>query len=494
MPDVKDWSLRDALNIIYRRINILRVTVLVLPLAVLAVCLIVNPVFESTAQVVVTAKTETSTLLQYPRELGAQMSVNLNVDETDLNSEIEILKSPDLWIHVVEKLGVSAFKTEEESWSERIAIAVNNFLGFESKAPLTAPGEVSPEIRELARILSKGLKATVAPKSKVLDLSFKYPDPVMVQKIMATLLDLYLTYHQQVYALPGAEQFFLGQSAHYQEKYYNAEQELTEFKKKWGISLAERQKQELISQVKLIEDTLVEVNANLSQYRIILPALRNRVYSSAQLSPTAQRGSENTFLNVIAAQLLRAELRQWQVGQAFLVDTRDYQDAKQLVQDLSNRFEEAASVEADILEAKKGSLEKSLGEKQAQLELLEEKSDTARRLQLAATIAKERYLQYSAKEEEARLEGLKGGQKLLSVSVVGKPFTRPEPVFPRTGLFVLGALMMSFPLGLGLIILVSIFDHTIYTPRDVEVATGMSVLASFGRIGKSQGKDSHPKT
>jgi uncharacterized protein involved in exopolysaccharide biosynthesis len=487
MADDRDWSLRDALNIIYRRINILRLTVVMLPLAVLAVCLLVKPVFESTAQVVVTAKTETSTLLQYPRELGAQMSVNLNVDETDLNSEIEILRSPDLWIQVVEKIGIPALVTEEKGWLDQISKSVSDFLGFKAKPPVTHPGEVAPEVRELARQLSKNLKATVAPKSKVLDLSFRFPDPAMVQKIMATLLDLYLTYHLQVYALPGAEQFFLGQSDLYRDKYYKAEEELTDFKKQWGISLAERQKQELISQIKQIQDSLVEVNANLSQYRIILPVLKNRMYSSAQLTPTSQRGSENTFLSVIATQLLRAEQRQWQVGQAFLTDTRDYQDAKQIVEDLSRRFEEAATVEGEILEAKKSSLEKSLGNKQAQLELLEEKSDVARRLQLAATIAKERFLQYSAKEEEARLESLKGGQKLLSVSVVGKPFTRPDPVFPRTGLFVLGALFMSFPLGLGLILLVSIFDHTVYTPRDVEAATGLSVLASFGRIGKGRG-------
>jgi uncharacterized protein involved in exopolysaccharide biosynthesis len=490
MREDKGLSLRDALNIIYRRINILRLTVVLLPLSVLAVCLLINPIYESTAQVVVRAKNETSTLLQTPREQGAQMSVSLNVDETDLNSEIEILRSPDLWVLVVNKIGVAALKPEEESWLSRLTTALDNLTSTGKTPQSGSTAEAPPEVRELARQLSKNCKVVMAPKSKVLDLSFKYPDPVMVRKILATLLELYIPYHSEVYALPGAEQFFFGQSDLYKEKYAQAEQEVIEFKKKWGISLAERQKQELITQVKQIEDSLVEVNANLSQYQSILASLRKGLFSSGQLTPTSQRGSENTFLNVVATQLLRAEQRQWQVKQAFLTNTRDYQDAEQMVKDLSTRFAEAVQGETDLIQAKKESLNQSLTEKRAQLELLEEKSEEARRLQIAATVAKDRYLQYAAKEEEARIDSLKGVQKLQTVAVVGKPFTRPDPVFPKTGLFVVGAFFMSIPLGLGLILFASIFDHRLYTPREVEAATGLPVLASFGRIGKGRGKGS----
>jgi len=488
MKDEQGFSLRDALNIIYRRINILRITVVVVPLSVLAICLLINPVYESTAQVVVTAKKETSTLLQYPRELGAQMSVNLNVDETDLNSEIEILRSPDLWIQVVDKIGVDKLRTEEKSWFDELKSAVADLVGWKKTARPVAAGEAPPEVRELSMQLAKSFQAVAAPKSKVLDLSFKFADPIMVNKIMATLLELYLPFHLQVYSLPGAEQFFLEQSDRYKQKYSKAEQELADFKRKWGISLAERQKQELITQTKQMQDSLVEVSANLSQYLDILTALKKGLSSSGQLTATSQRGSENTFLNVLATQLLRAEQKQWQIRQAFLTNTRDYRDAEQMVRELSTRFEEAVRGEADILGAKKQSLEQSLAEKQAQLELLEEKSEQARQLQLAATIAKERFLQYSAKEEEARIESIKGGEKLLSVSVVGRPFTRPDPVFPKTRLLVLGALIMSFPLGLGLILAVSIFDHTLYTAREVEAAGGLPVLATFGKLGKGRGK------
>jgi uncharacterized protein involved in exopolysaccharide biosynthesis len=327
----------------------------------------------------------------------------------------------------------------------------------------------------------------------VLDLTFKFPDPVMVRTILDTLLEQYIPYHTEVYALPGAEHFFAEQGDLYRDRYDKAEQELVEFKHTWGISLAEKQKSELITLIRQIQDALVDVTANLSQYRSILVSVKKGLLPAGQLTPSAQRGSENTFLNVVATQLLRAEQRHLQTAQVFLGNTRDVQDTVQMLKDLQKRYEEAIQGEAEILQAKKDSLEESLRTKELQLSVLEEKSEEARRLQLAATIAKDRFLQYAAKEEEARIENLKGGNKLVSVSVIGKPFTKPDPVFPKTALFVIASFIMAIPLGIGLILVASFFDHTFDSPAEVEAATGLPVLAVLGKVrteGTGRGKGS----
>ena len=166
--------------------------VVLLPLAALITCLVVDPVYESTAKIIVTAKRETSALLQYPKEMAAQMSFNLNVDETDLNSEMELLRSPDLWMRTVKKLGVETFKSKEsgtiKGWLKEINEALGRPLGGKKRQAGTADGE-SAEVQKIAEDLIKSLKVTAAVKSKVLDLSFKYSDAAMAQKILATLLD-----------------------------------------------------------------------------------------------------------------------------------------------------------------------------------------------------------------------------------------------------------------------------------------------------------------
>ena len=110
----------------------------------------------------------------------------------------------------------------------------------------------------------------------------------MAQKILATLLDLYIPYHMEVYSLPGAEKFFSGQSDLYRQKYEKADRDLAEFKKKWGLSLAERQKTELITFIKQLQDALVEANSNLSQYQIMLASVKKGFLPSGQLTPSGR--------------------------------------------------------------------------------------------------------------------------------------------------------------------------------------------------------------
>ncbi len=488
MGEEQGLSLRDTLSIFFRRIYLLYIMVVVLPLGVFITCLVVDPVYESTAKIIVTAKRETSTLLQYPKEMAAQMSFNLNVDETDLNSEMELLRSTDLWIRTVKKLGVQTFKRGESrairKWLKQVTERLSQPLGGKKHQAGALDAE-SAEIQKIAEGLIKDLKITAAIKSKVLDLSFKYSDPVMAQKILATLLDLYIPYHMEVYSLPGAEKFFSGQSDLYRQKYETADRDLAEFKKKWGLSLAERQKTELITFIKQLQDALVEANSNLSQYQIMLASVKKGYLPSGQLTAGSQRGAENTFINIVSSQLLRAVQKQWQTAELFQADSRDYRATADMVRDMTKKYQEALQGETDVVEAKKMSIEQSLKEKEEQLELLEEKSEEARRMQLDATVAKERYLQYLSKEEEARLENLKGGTQVRDVSVVGKPLTPVDPIFPKTFLFVLGAILLAIPVGMGAILTAHFLDHTYDNPRMLEADTGYPVLASLRKVQAS---------
>jgi uncharacterized protein involved in exopolysaccharide biosynthesis len=339
-------------------------------------------------------------------------------------------------------------------------------------------------MRNIAKALLGDFKVIPAPKSKILDLSFRYSDPRMTQHILATHLDLYIPYHLEVYSLPNAQGFFSGQGDIYKKKLDEAEEKLKDFKRKWGISFAERQKSELIAQIKQIQDSLVELQSNLRQYREMQAALKEGTLPTGQLSPSMQRGTENTVINVIVTQLLRAKQRKMTIAEAYSSDSREARAAVEMEKALLKQLRDAVESEVAILKAKQVSLQESLKHEQVRLLDLEGRTEEVRSLRLSAALAKERYLQYVSKEEEARLENLKGGNKLVSVRVVSKPFTPTSPIFPKKLLYVVGALIAAFPLGLGLILLFNFFDHTFYDRQEVEAETGYKVLATVGRIGK----------
>ena len=485
MTEDEGLTLRDFFNVLYRRIFLLKITIVILPIAVLFACYVVDPVYETSGKILVTAKKENSVLLQGPRDQGATSILNLNVDETDLNSEMALLTSPDLWIKTVNRIGLDSFKKKEPNpLSEKLGEfkkTVKDFLGIQPRGGNAASRE-SAQIQEIAKRLVKDFKVVPALKSKVIDMTFRYSDPVMAKKILDTLLEQYIPYHLEAYGLPGAEGFFAGQGDIYKEKYDAADKELADFKNKWGIAYAERQKTELIVTIKQIEDSLVELNSNESQYDNILGSLKKGIVLTGQLASGAQRGNENTFISVIATQLLRAKQKQIQVGELFTPESRDYISAEEMVKDLSKKFENTIIVEMTVLKAKRGSLEQSLKEKQEQLRQFEEKSEEARRLQLAVSIAKERYLQFVSKEEEARLDSQEGRNKLVTVSIVGRPMMPSDPIFPMTSLFVLAAFVLSFPVGIAAIFLANFFDSTFDNPKEAEQATGFAVLATIGKL------------
>ena len=116
-----------------------------------------------------------------------------------------------------------------------------------------------------------------------------------------------------------------------------------------------------------------------------------------------------------------------------------------------------------------------------QMKTLIVKGDDARALQLEFTIAREQYLQFVAKNQAARIEASEGRQKLVDVKFLGKPWIPKNPVFPKTGLYVILSFIFSFPLGIGIIFVAAFLDHTFDDPSRLEAATGYKVLASFGK-------------
>jgi uncharacterized protein involved in exopolysaccharide biosynthesis len=476
--DDEGMSLRDTLNILYRRIYLLKFLLVALPLGVLAVCFLVEPLYETTGKVIVTGKKENSALLRSPTE-GASSYLNLNVDEIDLNSEMELLKSLDLWVRVVKKLNLVK---PDEGFFYEAKKKIEDLIGLPE--PTKQAGRDAQTV-ELAEMLMKQFKVVPGIKSRVIDVSFRYSDPAKARQILSTLLELYIPYHVEVYSVPGAEGFFSGQGDMYKTKLEAAEKEVSDFKRKWGISLPDKQKAELLASVSKLNDSLIEVNANLNQYQFIANALEKGGLPTGQLASSISRGNENTVINIIISQLLRAEQKQAQAAELYSVDSRDYKTSLEMVTDLKAKLANVIQNEIDTLIAKGTSLEASLKAKQDELQILEDKSEKARQLQLAATVAKERYIQYLTKEEEARLETSKIGKNLVNVSVVGKPSLPAEPVFPKTLLFVLGAFVAAFPLGIGAILVANFFDHTFDNPNDIENNTNFKVLASIGNLKKA---------
>jgi uncharacterized protein involved in exopolysaccharide biosynthesis len=484
MNEDKGLTIRDILNIIYKRILILKLVVILVPLSVLLACLIVKPVYETDAKIIITAKKDAASLLE-PSAAGSARVLNMNVDEIDQNSEMEILSSPDLWLKTVQALGPNFFKDEGTgAISKMISSFKEGLAGIFESGEKSKKEENSELMRDRAISLAliKKFKVTPVPKSKVLDLTLKDSNPLKVQQILSKLLDTYIPYHSKVYSVPGAQVFFSDQLEAAKERYEIARKNLTDHKKKWGLSVVERQETELITTLKSLEDAIIEADANVNQYKQSLALLKKGDMPTGGLAPSVQRGNESTVLNVLAVQLVQAGQKQLQVGEVFAAESRDFGAATDQYINVRSTFASALASESAILEIKKTSLEENKKRVMDQMKTLIVKGDDARALQLEFTIAREQYLQFVAKNQAALIESSEGRQKLVDIKLLGKPWIPKNPVSPKTGLYVILSFIFSFPLGIGIIFVAAFLDHTFDDPSRLEAATGYKVLASFEKM------------
>jgi uncharacterized protein involved in exopolysaccharide biosynthesis len=491
MKEAEGVSVRDSLNSIFRRLYILKIVVVLLPISTLLACYVIPPVFESNAKVLVTAKDERTGLLLTSPQAAGSAHVNLNVEELDLNSAMEILLSLDLWTRAVNKLGLGFFETRDkpgilQQLKKQASDWANEILGGDKKSEKNMAEEEKE--RERARRLLVGCKVVPVPKSKVLEVNFRYGDAAKAQEILSTVLDLYLPYHLEVYSVPEAKDFFAGLGNQYKHEFEEVDKRLAEFKAKWQIAFPEKQKESMISQIGLIRDGLVDINAGIKQYQSMLDMFNKDIVPTGQMVMAGGNSRESTVITVLASQLLRARQSKLEVQEKFDRSSRNYRDAEAMVNDLKIEFKQTLESELATLEAKKSALETSLRQKERDLGQLEEKAQEAERLALEATIAKERYLQYVTKAEEAGLDISKQGRRIGNVRVVSKPYLPESPVFPKKSLFLAAAFVLAFPLGFGIIMIANFLDHTFDTPHEVEAVTGYKVLASFRKLPGSTSK------
>jgi len=472
-------SLRDTLNALFRRIYILVILVILLPIGTLVGTYWVSPVYESGGKVLITGKEQSPNVVRVP-QAGFSPTVTLDVDEFDLNSEMELLLSLDLWTQAVNKLGLSYFE-QAERWSPLSALAdlkkmIQDTLGL-TEPPKAKEVREAEKVQQMAIAMRKHCKVDPVQKSRVLDISFRYDDPVKTRHILATLLDIYIPYRTKIYSVRGAIDFFAREVDTHRVAYDKALADLMAFKKKWGIFIPEKQIEEEIGLVRQIDDTVIKLDSDIIQFENMIKELDHDIIVTGQLA-----SFQNPVISVMVAQLLRASERNLQVRQTFVDGTRDYEESVALVKDLTTKFRNALRGELANMVSKREVMEASRKEKLARLTVIEQRTQEAGQFELAVAVAKERYLKYLSKVEDVRIDEMVEADHMANVRIVSKPYLPARPIFPQRGLMVLGSFILAFPLGIGLIMVANLFDRTFNTPQEVEGATGVEVIASLKRL------------
>ena len=400
-----------------------------------------------------------------PTAAGGQLVSLYESRESEINSLLEILRSQSILDRVVAELGPQTILGRQSPARRETGAQAD--AGPSAKSDPRAAGESPPrpsatgapppspsrDHQRAVKKLQRDVTVAAPRKSHIITVGCRASSPVLAQRIVEKLIEVYQEEHVRVHRFPASCEFFQQQADRSLAAWQQAAQRLRQLKDELGIVTLEARQQTLQAELASLDSQRTTVQADLktAQAKVaaleaLLQNLPPRLVTQKVDSPSAAfDGMRQTLyqleaqeqdlaarmqdshprLTVVRDQIatLRAILRQqpderaqtteainpaWQTIQTALLNERA------LVESLTAR--EAALVAA----------EKRL---RGDLEELNRQAITLQTLQQEAALAEAQHREYAQRLEQARISQMLDQERITSLSLV-QPAS--FPAFPNS--------------------------------------------------------------
>jgi uncharacterized protein involved in exopolysaccharide biosynthesis len=309
-------SLRDFLHVLFKR----KVQILLFFFATVCTVTIgtflMKPTYEATSQILVKIGRENLYVPTVPNS-GNNPVINVNREE-QINSEIEILKSPSLATQVVRALGpATLYEGLDDPKS-----------GFLASLKPSSPTPISP-VEAAVLKFEKDLSVEAIKKSNVIQVNYKNSDPRVAAAVVNALVSLFMDRHLAVFKNPESYSFFEEQSRILRNQLTDAEKRLEAFKKKHDLSSLDEQRSLLLKEdsalhtaLNLTESQIVETRNRLKQLRLQLDRVPRTV-------PQSESVDHNPLIiNTLQASLVELELKEKKLLDKYTEQSRLVQNVR----------------------------------------------------------------------------------------------------------------------------------------------------------------------
>lgn len=405
--------------------------------------------------------------------------------ETIMTSEAEILRSLDLARQVAAAVG-----------PERILARLGG-----GNDPLTA-----------ALVVNGGLGVEVPRNTSVIHVTYRHPDPEIVQPVLTEVISRYLQTHVAIHRAVGIIGDSLAQETdQLRARLAQTEEELRKARNRAGvISLADAQKERSEQQSRLRND-LLSAQAELAERMAVLGSL-------GQPAPTPDAGGEKTPVTeppqakineyrwIVARQerLRQREtelLAQFTPENARVLDIRkQLEDAETARRNLEGEFPALAAsaptatsgvtnpggidplaerARINAIQAKIQVLTSQLAQVKKEAEALDEMEGTISQLLRRKELEEANYRYYAARLEQSRINEALGTGKVSNISQIQTP-SPPRRDRSKSTKIAAGILGGGLAFGLAWAFAIEMFlDRSVRRPIDVERLLGLPLFLTI---------------
>jgi len=405
------------------------------------------------------------------------------VSEEDLNSEIELLHSPDVLRQVVMACGLD----KQPSLMDRI---------------FGDPG-ADRRIARAADNLGKDLRIEPVKKSDLIDVSYISRDPQEAVQVLKSLTDAYMQKHVAVHSPPGQFDFFAQETERYKKDLSDAEAQLKQFSQQ-DDGVAPQVNRDLTLQ------KLSEFRSNLQQTRAEMASTEERIKTlerQAGITPerlitSSRRSDDAQVLQSLKSTLINLELKRTELLTKYqptypLVQEVDKEiaetkvaiaaeEAKPIKEETTDRNptyawinEELAKAKADYsgLQARASATETAVAKYETLARDLEQKGLVQQDLQRTVKADEENYLLYLHKREQARMSEALDRTRILNVAVAAPPVSPSVPSNSPWPMLLSGVFLAAL-VAVGAVVVQEYLDPSFRTPAEVAAVLNIPVLAA----------------
>jgi len=475
-------SLRDGASAIFRRRGLILFTFLAVIAGTIVVTLMLPNRYESRMKILV--KNQRVDIAITPEATNGMNSptVENEVSENQINSEIELLTSKDILTQIVKDTGLA-----------------------EGKADLF--GRSAPEaerVEKAANQLAKDLLINPVRKANIITVNYASGSPQVAAAVLKRLGDLYLEKHLKLNHPAGASDFFKDKADEYGAQLKESEQRLSQFQQQNNLVVLSQQKELTLQKTAEAKTKMQDADAALNEATNRIARVEQQLASMPKRIITQSRQLPNQYsaerLNTMIVEL---QNKRTQLLTKFRPEDRlvkEVDEQIRITQEALSRAERKTSVEeaTDLnplrqtletelsrarldqagAKARRDTLASQLGQYDESLKKLE--GDTARHddLERQKKEAADNYQLYAKKREEARIADELDRQKITNVSIAEAATVPQLPSSPNRPVNLLLGLFLAAFLSLGTVFSAEMLSDAVHTPRQLEALTGAMVLAT----------------
>lgn len=478
-----DPTLRDLLAPLFRRKRMVIYTFCGILLGTILATYLVSNMHQASMEILVNS--ERLDPLLTPESTQSAGSAP-QVTDALVNSEIELLKSPDLLERVVRANHLE--KIERNSWTNLVVYGRQDDPWYIAKA---------------VEHLGQRLNVKEVTKTTMIGITYNASNPKLALKVLQTLANGYLEKHLTVHRPAGSYDFFSSQADKYQQALQQSKARLAEFSEKSRDAAPELEKaamaQHVIDSVAVLHETEQHIAAD--QQRILDNEARLKVTPERSLSQEST-DSAQSLLQKLQGDLVDRQVKKTQLTLKYdpsypLVQEQDQEIAQtqaaiaeseklQYVNHTTDRDPMYQLIRADIAKTKADlaahqasatALEKSIQTLRTNMVELDhralEQADLARELKVNET----NYLLYVSKREQERTSDALDEKRIGNVSIAIPPVLPILPFFSPVLVILIGIVLAIF-LSLGLACALEYLNPSLRTPDEVLEVLRIPVLAS----------------